>query len=66
MIDVVIIDEHAAVRELVARGLNADPQFRVVAHTSDALQGTELAWFWEPDIILFDPKTTCHHCSDMY
>jgi len=65
MINVLIVDEHGSVRELVARGLNADPQFRVVTHTGDVLLGTELAWFWKPDITLFDPKTTCRHCSDM-
>ncbi len=37
--------------------LEASPLFQVVAHTGDLPAGTQLAWFWEPDIILVDIKT---------
>ena len=65
-ISVLIIDEHSGVRSLLARRLNSYPPFRVVAHTGDALLGTELAWFWEPDIILVDLKGTARYGTDMY
>ena len=65
-ISVLIIDEHSGVRSLLARRLNSYPPFRVVAHTGDALLGTELAWFWEPDIILVDLKGMGAHSAPMY
>ena len=65
-ITVVIIDEHSGVRGLLARRLNSYPPFRVVAHTGNALLGTELAWFWEPDIILVDLKGMGSHTAAMY
>ena len=65
-ITVLIIDEHAGVRGLLARRLNATPPFRVVAHTGNPLLGTELAWFWEPDIILIDLKGMGRQSAGMY
>ncbi|HEU4760584.1 MAG TPA: response regulator [Dehalococcoidia bacterium] len=65
-ITVLIIDEHTALRELLARRLGAHPPFRVVAHTGNALLGSELAWFWEPDVILIDLKASGCHAADLY
>lgn len=65
-ITVLIIDEHSGVRSLLARRLSSCPPFRVVAHTGNPLLGTELAWFWEPDIILADLKGMGPHSADMY
>lgn len=65
-IDVLIIDEHADVRTLLARRLSADPRFRVIAHTGSPLRGTELAWAWEPDIILIEPKSAARTGADAY
>ena len=65
-ISVLIIDEHSGVRSLLARRLNSYPPFRVVAQTGNALLGTELAWFWEPDIILVDLKGMGAHSAPMY
>ena len=56
IVTILIIDEHDHVRGLLASGLDKSGPFRVVAHTSSPLIGTELAWFWEPDIILIDLK----------
>ncbi len=63
-ITVLIIDEHTALRELLARRLNVHPSFRVVAHTGNTLFGTELAWFWEPDVILVDLKAGGYRAAD--
>ncbi len=65
-VTVLIIDEHSGVRGLLARRLSAYPPFRVVAHTGNALLGTELAWFWEPDIILVDLKGMGANSAPMY
>lgn len=55
-ISVLIVDAHPQVRELLARRLGAQPDFTVVAHTGDPTVAADLAWFWEPDIILLDIK----------
>ncbi len=65
-ITVVIIDEHTALRDLLARRLNAHPSFRVVGSTGNPLLGTELAWFWEPDVILVDLKASGPRAADVY
>ena len=64
-ITVLIIDEHPAVRRELARGLSAARPLKVVSHTGDYRLGTELAWFWEPDIILLDVKTNGHDALDI-
>ena len=65
-ITVLIIDEHAGVRGMLARRLNAYPPFRVVAHTGNPLLGTELVWFWEPEIVLVDPKATGRCATELF
>lgn len=65
-IDVLIIDEHADVRALLARRLNADGRFRVIAHTGSLLRAAELAWAWEPDIILIDARPDALTGADAY
>lgn len=57
-IRVLIVDVHPQVRELLARRLDAQPDFTVVAHTGDPTVAADLAWFWEPDIILLDVRRT--------
>jgi len=64
-INVLIIDGHAGVRAQLAQRLHAHPRFRVVAHTSNPLLGRELAWLWEPDVILIDLKATGRYSSEM-
>jgi DNA-binding NarL/FixJ family response regulator len=64
-VTVLIIDEHTGVRGLLARRLNGHPAFRVVAHTGNALLGTEMAWFWEPDVILVDLKGSGRYAAEM-
>ena len=64
-VTVLIIDENIALRELLARRLNAHPSFRVVAQTGNTLLGTELAWFWEPDLILVDFKAGGCRAADI-
>ena len=65
-IRVLIIDEHAGVRGMLARRLNAYPPFRVVAHTGNPLLGAELVWFWEPEIVIVDPKATGRYGTEMF
>lgn len=65
-ITILIIDEHHGVRALLARRLNSLPPFRVVAYTGNPLLATELAWFWEPDIIIADLKQMGRASADMY
>ena len=55
-ISVLIVDAHSQVRELLVRRLDAQPDFTVVAHTGDPTVAADLAWFWEPDVILLDIK----------
>jgi DNA-binding NarL/FixJ family response regulator len=51
---ILLIDNHEKVRSLLARRLNALPEFHVVGETASALRGAELASALSPDIILFD------------
>ncbi|MBI1885663.1 MAG: response regulator [Chloroflexi bacterium] len=55
-ITVLIVDEHTEVRELLARRLDDQPDFSVIGRTGDAAIAAHIASFWEPDIILLDPR----------
>lgn len=55
-ISVLIVDDHPMVRELLARRQSAQPDFTVVAHTGHPTVAADLAWFWEPDVILRTSK----------
>ncbi|MDO8616849.1 MAG: response regulator [Dehalococcoidia bacterium] len=53
-ISVLILDDHAEVRALLARRLGSLPGFKAVAHSANPLLGAELARVLQPDIILAD------------
>lgn len=65
-IRVLIIDEHEAVRRLLARRLDGLSGFSVVAQTSNPLEGTELAHKLKPDVILADLKRRGAYSLEMY
>lgn len=61
-IRIVLIDDHAIVRESVGRLLSCELDFQVVGSAPDAGQGIELIRREDPDIALFDidmPGTPC-------
>jgi len=54
MIDVLIIDDHPALRAGLARLLEADGDVRVVARASGGIEGVVLAREHRPDVVLID------------
>jgi DNA-binding NarL/FixJ family response regulator len=55
-IRVLVVDDHAVVREGIRRVLTADPGFEVVGEASDAAEGMALAKEHHPDVVLLDIK----------
>lgn len=53
-IRVLIVDDHAVVRQGLRMFLALDPAIEIVAEASDGQQGTQLARQLQPDVILMD------------
>lgn len=53
---VLIVYENKAIRERLAKKLQTLPSIEVVADAGDLETAIELAWFWEPEIIIADAK----------
>ncbi|MFQ6019193.1 MAG: response regulator [Dehalococcoidia bacterium] len=53
-VTVLIVDDHDAVRQALTAALATQPEFVVVGSTGNPQVATDLAWFWEPAIILID------------
>jgi DNA-binding NarL/FixJ family response regulator len=56
-IRVLLVDDHALLREGLANLLRAEPDFEVVGEGSDGLEAIEQASGLRPDIILMDVRT---------
>lgn len=54
MIKVVIVDDHAILREGVRLILEADPDIEVIGQASDGLEAVQLAVDLHPDLIILD------------
>lgn len=55
-ITLLVVDDHPQVREALVSRLRAIPDFIVIGHTGNPTAAREMAWFWEPDVILIDVK----------
>ena len=55
---IVIIDDHAAVRQALVVRLCEEPDFEVVAAAADVEMGLAAVVDQRPDIVLLDPKRT--------
>lgn len=55
-IRVLVVDDHAVVREGIRRVLTADPGFEVIGEAADAEEGMALANQHHPDVVLLDIK----------
>ncbi|THD59935.1 chemotaxis response regulator protein-glutamate methylesterase [Phenylobacterium sp.] len=54
MIRVLIVDDSATMRKLIAASLSADPEFEVVGEAADPLQAREAIKALNPDVITLD------------
>ncbi len=54
VIRVLIVDDHAVVREGIRHVLSLDPDFEVVGETSGGLSAVELAQSLSPDVVVLD------------
>ncbi len=65
-ISVLVVDDHAMVRSALARGLDRDPELKVIAEASDAGQAVDLALQQRPDVVIMDidmPGPTCFEAA---
>ncbi|WP_123387027.1 response regulator transcription factor [Paraburkholderia sp.] len=51
---IVIVDDHPMVREAVSQFLDADPEFKVVGHAGDGIEGLKMILFEDPDLVVLD------------
>jgi len=56
VVRVLVVDDHAVVREGIRRVLTADTGFEVVGEAADAEEGMALAKAHRPDVVLLDIK----------
>ncbi|MDT4973639.1 MAG: two-component system, NarL family, nitrate/nitrite response regulator NarL, partial [Pseudonocardiales bacterium] len=54
MINLMVVDDHATVREGLARLLDLDPDIDVVAQAADGLEAIELVDLYRPVVVLMD------------
>ncbi|MDT4962949.1 MAG: hypothetical protein QOF87_2596 [Pseudonocardiales bacterium] len=54
MINLMVVDDHATVREGLARLLDLDPDIDVVAQAADGLEAIELVDIYRPVVVLMD------------
>ena len=53
-LDVVIVDDAAAIRMLLRRLLDADPRFHVVGEAADGMEAVNVARSLHPDVVILD------------
>lgn len=53
-ISVLIVEDHALIRQAWSVVLNADPRFQVVGECPDAEEGLRMARYYTPDVVLMD------------
>lgn len=54
VIDVLVVDDHAIVREGIAAIIDEEPALRIVGQARDGLEAIELAGECRPDVVLMD------------
>jgi two-component system response regulator DesR len=65
-IEVLVIDEHSHVRQLLEDGLNMSERLRVVATTGSPLEGLGLAGRLRPEVILVDVRRRGRFGTEVY
>ena len=55
-IRILIVDDHAAVREALVRTLEFEPDLQIVGEASDGAEAVQLAQRIEPDVVLMDTR----------
>ena len=53
---IVIVEDHTAIREMLAEILRVDPAYKIVGESGEGLQACELCLELKPDLIVLDAR----------